>query len=129
MEEQNKIDSIFGFAFSSKLKEDMRTAAIWAKIVAVIGFIAAALTFVSNIVAGNIISALLSTAVNVLVNFYLINFANNAKNAVENIDQNDLENGLNNLRLYFKVYGIIVIILLALAFIVFTYLLLYTASF
>ncbi len=58
MENENKQASIFGFVFSSKLKEDIRTAAIWAQIVAIIGFISAALGFVITLVDGNWLSAI-----------------------------------------------------------------------
>jgi len=129
MENEHKPVSIFGFAFSSKLKEDIRTAAIWAQIVAVIGFVSAALSFVVEVVDGQWLSAIITTGINVLINVYLINFAIKTKKAIENVDQNDVEDGFNNLRLYFKVYGIIIIVALGIVLLAFIVGLLYMGRF
>jgi uncharacterized membrane protein len=129
MENEHTPASIFGFAFSSKLKEDVRVAAIWAQIVAIIGFISASLSFVVEVVDGQWLAAIITTGINVLINVYLINFAIKTKKAIENVDQNDVEDGFNNLRLYFKVYGIIIIVALGIVLLAFIVGLLYMGRF
>lgn len=121
--------SAFGFAFSAKMKEDLRTAAAWAQIVAVTGFVTSALLLVTNLVAGRFLQAIISAVINVVINVYLLRFAQQTKKGLENIDQNDMEAGANQLYLYFKVYGIIMIALAGIVLLAFLSVLVYASRF
>lgn len=129
MENQDTKVSAFGFAFSAKMKEDLRTAAAWAQIVAVTGFVTSALVLVTNLVAERFLQAIFSAVTNALINVYLLRFAQQTKKGLENIDQNDMEAGANQLYLYFKVYGIIMIAVAGILLLVFLSLLIYTNRF
>lgn len=121
--------SAFGFAFSPKMKEDLRTAAAWAQIVAVTGFVTSALVLVTNLVAERFLQAIFSAVINVLINVYLLRFAQQTKKGLENIDQNDMEAGANQLYLYFKVYGIIMIAVAGILLLSFLAVLVYASRF
>jgi hypothetical protein len=121
--------SAFGFAFSAKMKEDLRTAAGWAQIVAITGFVTSALVLVTNLVAERFLQAIFSAVINVLINVYLLRFAQQTKRGIENIDQNDMEAGANQLSLYFKVYGIIMVALSGILLLVFLSALVYANRF
>ncbi len=129
MENQDTKVSAFGFAFSPKMKDDLRTAAAWAQIVAVTGFVTSALVLVTNLVAERFLQAIFSAVINVLINVYLLRFAQQTKKGLENIDQNDMEAGANQLHLYFKVYGIIMIAIAGILLLAFLSVLIYTNRF
>ncbi len=118
MEEQDKLTGIFDFSFTAKLKDDLRTAAIWAKLAAIFSFIGSAVALVESMRLGNIFSAFISAAISVTIAIYLFNFGSKTKKAIEATDQPELEEGLNSLRLYFKILGIILIIVLSIVVIV-----------
>ena len=110
--------SIFEFSFSTKLKEDIRTTGIWAMITAIISFITTAITLVKSLMQGSFFLALVVAAINVTVGIYLLNFGIQSKKGIETVDQGQLEEGLNNLRMYFKVWSILLIIALSIIFLV-----------
>lgn len=97
---------------SSRLKEHLVTAAKWARIAAIIGFVAAGVTIIESIRENNVLSSLVEAGISVMLNVYLINFANKADNAIAATDQEQFNEGLHALRMYFKITGI----LLAIAF-------------
>jgi hypothetical protein len=110
--------SLFNLSITQRLKDDLRTASIWALITSVVAFINVAITLFVNISKGAFFSALFSAAISVLLNIFLLNFARKVKEGIAGDDQELINEGLNDLRLYFKVTGILLIIGLSIAILV-----------
>ncbi len=120
MEETNKPGSIFEFSFTEKLKGDIRMAAIWARVVAIFSFIASAITLLNSMRNGSLFFACIMTAISVTVSIYLFNFGAKTKKGIENVAQDELEEGLNDLRSYFKISGIVLLVVMIIVFLIIT---------
>ena len=115
------MENLINLAYTQKLKKEFQTLANWANIVAIIGFINAGLSLIAAARLGNIGSALISVAISVALNIYLLKFAKSMKAGLETSNQNETNEGLNNLKTYFLVYGIILIIAIAVIALVLTF--------
>lgn len=109
MEEQN---IHFKLEVTPKIKQDFTTAAVWASIVAIVGFISAAISLLNGLLLGALVSVVISAGIAVLLNVYLFQFGKASKKAIENNDATQLDEGLINLKTYFKIYGILMIIVI-----------------
>jgi hypothetical protein len=107
-------DTLLDLSVSPKLRDDLKTAASWARIIAIVNFINAGLNLVASVMQGNFFGALIGTAIAVFVNIYMFNFGRKVKSALSATNQDEFNDGLNDLRMYFKVYGIIIIVVLSL---------------
>jgi hypothetical protein len=107
-------DTLLDLSVSPKLRDDLKTAASWARIIAIVNFINAGLNLVAAVMQGNFFGALIGTAIAVFVNIYMFNFGRKVKSALSATNQEEFNDGLNDLRMYFKVYGIIIIVVLSL---------------
>jgi|ERR1700730_5173230 len=129
MENENKFDNFFNIPIDAEAKELIRTIAIWARLVAIIAFVSYALALLIAIIrpdvqlegtrlslgssrVGSIIGALISGAIGIAINLFLYRFAVAAKDGVETQNTIQLETAFDNLRTYFKIIGIILIIVL-----------------
>jgi hypothetical protein len=112
-------DTLLDLPVSNKLRDDLKIAATWAKIVAIVNFVNAGLGLVSSFIQGNVFGALIGTAIAVLVNVYLLNFGRKVSAALSATNQEELNDGLNDLRMYFKVYGIIILIAIIICIVAF----------
>ncbi len=121
MEQQNLLSDITDMPFSPRLKEDLRTAAIWARLSAIFSFVTTAFSCLQNIVNGSLFSAFIMAAVSITIGIYLFNFGNKTKKGIDHIDQPELEEGLNSLRVYFKTLVIIIIIVVSLLLLAFLF--------
>ena len=110
MQQDLLTDEITDAPFSQKLKDNMRPAASWARISAIVSFISAGLSLVQSIRGGNIFGSFITAAISVTIAIYLFNFGNQTKKGLDNIDQGELEEGLNSLRRYFKITTILLIV-------------------
>lgn len=117
MEEQN---IHFKLDVTPKIKQDLSTAAVWASIVAIVGFVSAAISLLRGLMLGGFIAVIISAGIAVLLNIYLFQFGKASKKALESNDATQLDEGLSDLKTYFKIYGILVII--GLVFFVFAFL-------
>lgn len=113
MENQQDTKSVFGLQFSDKLRKDIGSAAIWAKIAAVISFITAGVGLVSSFSSGNILGSFLSAVFTVFVALFLYRFADNTLKGVADMNQQHINEGIKNLSTYFKIYGVICIVALS----------------
>lgn len=113
MENQQDTKSVFGLQFSDKLRKDIGSAAIWAKIAAVISFISAGVGLVSSFSSGNILGSFLSAVFTVFVALFLYRFADNTLKGVADMNQQHINEGIKNLSTYFKIYGVICIVALS----------------
>jgi len=125
MENKNQLDNFFNVGIDPAAHENLRTAATWAKVVAIVAFISAGLSVVTaflgrSTTAGpagmisTVIGSLVAAAISIAVNFYLLKFANNTTSGLNIRNQEQFNEGINNLRIYFKILGIMIIIALSL---------------
>ncbi|WP_276484490.1 hypothetical protein [Paraflavitalea pollutisoli] len=126
---RNEESGLFNLAIEGEAKQLLHTAASWARIVAIIGFISAGITLLSTILsgakaggfalAGSLLFVTLFLVIGVVLNIFLYRFATNTLASLENMSQVQFNEGANNLKTYFKLMAILIIIAMALFFIVF----------
>jgi membrane protein YqaA with SNARE-associated domain len=141
MENQNQPDSFLKVTFDDNAREQLKTIALWAKICALCAFISYAvalivavfaktksvtfggenLTLTSYARAGAIAGAIISAVIGCAINYFLYRFATDAKEGLTGIDQIKLNDGLRNLKTYFKILGIILLIALIFCGIIFLF--------
>jgi hypothetical protein len=145
MEEQqqeHQLDNFFNISFDAAAREHLKSITSWAKICAICAFVGYAISLVvtffgtrtyasassSDIGFSTYLRAgrsplgtLLMVILFGIINYFLFRFSIDARRGLDSMDTVKLNEGLGSLRTYFKVYGIIVVIVLgivALAFIV-----------
>jgi len=130
--ENNSIqqDSIFGFTLTPNLREQLSTAAKWGKIVAIIGLVNTGISLLAQLTKarglssagiGGLLGSLIVTALYIVLYVFLLNFGRKVSKGIVETEQGIFNEGLNDLRLYFKIGGIVVIVclsILVLAFII-----------
>jgi predicted PurR-regulated permease PerM len=110
---ENNNESIFGLSITRKLKDDFKTAGIWAMISAIAALVTAVISFVENISNGSY-TGFVSLGISILLNVFLLNFGRKIRAAINDDNQEEVNTALNDLRTYFKIYGIITIIAIVL---------------
>lgn len=121
MQQDLLTDEIIDAPFSQKLKDNLRPAASWARISAIVSFVSAGLSLLESLRRGNIFGSFITAAISVTIAIYLFNFGNQTKKGIDNIDQPELEEGLNSLRRYFKIITILLIVGASIGLLVFIY--------
>jgi NADH:ubiquinone oxidoreductase subunit 5 (subunit L)/multisubunit Na+/H+ antiporter MnhA subunit len=130
------LDNFFNIAFDADTRAQVRQAALWAKICTLCAFfgyvIALIVVFFGRqdytvqtegeavrvgglMRASTILGTLLTTALGVVINYFLYRFATATAKGMDSMDNVKTNEGFNNLRIYFKIYGILLIIGLCLA--------------
>lgn len=107
---EHNIEDLFQIEMSPKLRDDLRTTANWAKIIATVGFVSLFFSLMVNISQGAFGSAFVSTAFYVLLYIFLLKFGTLTKKGTDDNDQDSLNDGLLNLRTYFKILAWVMII-------------------
>lgn len=122
MEQNERTESIFNINVDPEAKSLLKTTSLWAKITAIAAFIQVGVSIVSAFLGkesyeavGQVFSAIIVGLISVLVNVFLFRFAKNTANAVDSSNQHLFAEGINDLRNYFKVLGIVIIVLMGLA--------------
>jgi hypothetical protein len=127
------LDNFFSVAFDENTRRQIRTAAQWARIVALCSFISYAVSLVvvffgrsetieygGNTITtskgSSAIGVLISTVIGVIINYFLYRFADSTIKGMDAQDSIKANDGFNNLRIYFKVTGILIIIFISLCF-------------
>ena len=126
MEEQNTTEGLFNLSLDQEAKSLLKTTTVWAKIVAIIAFVEAGVNLVSSFfggsnavqVAGAFFASLIGVLITVLLNIFLYRFAQKTNDALASSNQQSFIDGINNLRNYFKILGILLIIVMSLFIIV-----------
>jgi hypothetical protein len=126
MEEQNKTEGLFNLSLDQEAKSLLKTTTVWAKIVAIIAFVEAGLNLVSSFIGGSnaiqmvgaFFASLIGVLITVLLNIFLYRFAQKTNDALASSNQQSFIEGINNLRNYFKVLGILLIVIMSLFIIV-----------
>lgn len=124
----NQSDNLFNISVEDGARDLLLTAATWARIVAIVGFISAGISVIdafigqpganSTAVAGGVLITLIFVAISVALNIFLFRFATNMIASLGNRSQVQFNEGVSNLRTYFKFMGILIIIVLAIMLIV-----------
>jgi len=134
MDNQTQQEDLFDVEVDIVAKKHIIDIAIWAKIVAICAFVSYGILLITTFLGGQnsaegfaasasramtISFVLVIVIIFVIINIFLLKFSIDAKNGVENNHQSLLENGFNSLRIYFKIIGILVIVMISLLLIVF----------
>ncbi|WP_315822002.1 hypothetical protein [Paraflavitalea speifideaquila] len=127
----NQESNLFNISIEGNARSLLVTAATWARIVAIIGFISAGISLLEAIFGNPIESAAAKTgsvlflmifiAIGVIINIFLFRFATNTLASLNGMNQIQFNEGVNNLRTYFKIMGILIIIVLALCIVFFLF--------
>jgi len=134
MENTEYRDSIFGFTLTPNLKYQLAAAAKWGKIMAIVGFINSGVNLLAQFSKGgrnaevSVTGALVSAAIAIVVYVYLLNFGRKVSKGIEEMEQGIFNDGLNDLRLYFKIAGILVIVALSIMVLAFLIVVLFSAG-
>jgi len=128
MENQIQQEDLFDVEIDATAKSLISDIATWAKIVAVSAFVGYAISLVAAVLGKNelgsgfaattskateITGTLINVIIGAIINIFLFRFAVEAKRGIDHIDQERLESGFNNLRIYYKILGVFIIIILA----------------
>jgi len=129
MDNQQQSDTIFGFSFDSIGREYLKKIAWWARLVAICAFVGYGFELIAaifgkrqymrtyddtptvSISSGNsIVGTFIIIIIGCALNYFLYKFSVATKDGLNNMNQLRLNEGLNNLRTYFKIQGILLLI-------------------
>ena len=120
-------NNLFNLSIEGPTRELLVSIATWARIIAIVGFISAGLSLLEVILGkadaggaalvGSGLFTLLVVAISVVLNVFLFRFAKHTLTSLSNMSQVQFNEGANNLKTYFKIYGIFIIIVLVIAII------------
>jgi hypothetical protein len=132
--ESQPLDNFFNITFDETIRAQIKQAAVWAKICTLCTFAGYVVALVVTIFgaqsysydgevvqastiarAGAIATVLITTAIGAIINYFLYRFAVSTAKGVDSLNITKTNEGFNSLRIYFKIYGIILIIVLSIA--------------
>jgi len=136
MEQQDTGNSLFDLSIDETAKDHLRRICSWTMVIvitAVIGYVVAIIKalmpktqviqsegFGVSVGAGqNLGSVIFGIIIGLLINYFLYQFANLTKKGVNGMSQTDLNTGFYNLKIYFVIISIMVIIALAIVLLAF----------
>ena len=114
------LDNFFNIAFDGVTRAQLRQAAVWAKISTICAFIGYGVSLISAVIVSyasslSILGTLVAVALGTWVNYFLYRFAVSTIRGIDSMDSVKANEGFNNLRTYFKILGICLIVGLSLA--------------
>jgi len=130
---ENK-ESIFSFNFDDTSRDHIKTISKWAGINAVLSLIGLGINVIQFIMAAgspyrtsgsglnfgmrseNGLTLFFQVCISLLLNFTLLAASKYLKKGIDDMDPASLTKGLGSLRTYYKIYGIVVIVLIVLGF-------------
>ena len=132
----NELDNFFNISFDTAACEQLKQIALWAKVIVWCTFIGYAISLIVAIfgrtvgtetiqVEGltfynyihsdrSIVGTLVSILIGCAINYFLLRFAYATAEGVQRLEAHTVSTGFNNLRIYFKIFGVILIIALSL---------------
>ena len=136
---ENTDKSLFDLSFDENVKQQLKGAANWAGIAAIVSLIGSILGVVNYFIqqgrldkysvggyegvqmrqsaaAGGLVSLAITLAIGVILFVFLNKFSKKAKLGVQEGDQLLINEGLGSLSSYFKIIGVIIIIVIVLVF-------------
>ena len=125
MDQQNPLDNIFNLAMDEEAKVHLKGAAFWAKLNAIIAFAMVGLNILAIVLgnqsaagmAASLAFSLIGILISILLNVFLLRFGQRTLEAMGSSNQQLFVDGINNLRHYFKILGILLIIVCGLVII------------
>lgn len=129
MENNQNTTSIFEFNIDDEAKSNFSSIAQWANINAIVGFAGIVMSILGYVVrvgklsgtaggsiavASGFLMLTIVLIISLLLNITLLNAAINIKKSIELTSQNFFVTGLSKLATYFKIFGIILIVVLVL---------------
>ena len=113
--------NLFNLSIDQDTRSELERCAKWAKVMAVVAFISAVLSMILAFISPEyedqrmlmVMITLMMTVVTVVINIFLYRFSTKTTAAIQRISQQDLAEGISGLQNYFKVMGIIFIIILS----------------
>jgi hypothetical protein len=123
----DQLENFFNISFDEATRAQIKQAAVWAKVVTLCAFAGYAVVLVvaifgqsaysadREVVGGyihtsNTAGVILSIGLGVFINYFLYRFAVATAKGMDNMDSIKTNECFNNLRRYFKIYGILIII-------------------
>jgi small-conductance mechanosensitive channel len=130
MEQQDTHHSLFDLSIDETAKDHLRKICSWTMIIviiAVIGYVVAIIKAlmpktqaiqsegfgVSVSTGQNLASVIFGIIIGLLINYFLYQFSKLTKKGVDGMSQTDLDAGFYNLKIYFVIISVLVIIILA----------------
>lgn len=117
-------NSLFTVRIDNEAAGYLKTVASWARIIAIISFCSAALAVLALFIGSSkysdapvLTSSVVGVAaplVSALINLYLFRFANAVQAGLNTLNQGQFNEGVNQLRMYFKIIGMIFIVVVSL---------------
>jgi hypothetical protein len=115
-------NNTFQLTYTPALLNTLKTIAFWAKISAIISFVSAAVSVVGGLKdIATLIGGLVGIAITVAINIFLYKFSTCVKEGINNNDVYKISEGFSNLKTYYKIYGILLIIALSIMVLVFIF--------
>jgi hypothetical protein len=133
MENQDTDKSLFDLSFDENTKQQLKGAATWGGIAAIVAIIGAILSLINYFIqrnnvksfqfegfpemraqsSGNIVSSIVTFGLSIVL-FYLLNkFSKSTKAGIDGSNQPMINEGLGSLSTYFKIIGVLLIIAIA----------------
>jgi Family of unknown function (DUF5362) len=104
----------FQLTYSPSLLSSLKTIAFWAKLSAIISFCSAGVSLLAGLKdIATLIGGLVGIAISVLINIFLFKFGNCVQQGINTNDLPKIGEGFANLKTYYKIYGIILIVMLS----------------
>lgn len=114
----NNEKSIFdGLGISPNLRDTMLTVAKWAKICAIVSFVSQAFSLLVAFKSNSFVVQIIVTLFMVFINILLLNFGNKLSSALDTEDEGLLTESFSNLRRYYLICGVLMFVLIGLAFV------------
>ncbi len=126
-------DDLFEVSFDYSAKESLKAAASWAKIIAILGFVSYGITLLAAVLGkaqtlkgfsdsasdvASTVYSIVTVVIGVAITIFLFKFAQKTAQGINQLHQGSLEEGFSALRYYFKIQGILLIIVIAFVFLV-----------
>ena len=131
MENQDINKSLFDLSFDENTKQQLKGAATWGGIAAIVAIIGAILSFVNYFIqrnnvksfqfegfpemrasqsSGNIVSSIVTFGLYIVLFYFLNKFSKSTKAGIDGSNQPMINEGLGSLSTYFKIIGVLLII-------------------
>ncbi len=120
---------LFEFGFDEQSKDILKSIGKWARITAIVAFISYGLSLIVQFMTpglpgssgdsilqatrvSSIVTTVVATIIGVVINVFLLRFATEIVEGVNTVSQPKVESAFGNLKTYFQILGIIIIIAL-----------------
>lgn len=132
MQEDNQTHLFTELGFDHTAKQHILAIASWAMVVVVVAVIGYVLNIVQLFIGteeavprsegfdmadaltgNNTASAVIGIIIGLLINFFLYRFASMARNGINGLNQDQLNKSFNNLKMYFVIMSVILIVVFA----------------